>query len=84
MEYSIRVAKAKFSELVGAAAAGERVVITKHGRPIAELVRYRDSGCIDFEQLAVDRREAGIGDPNPDWPDEFDNPEFSRRMLDLD
>ena len=39
MEFAIRVAKARLSELVAAAYNAERVVITKHGQPAVELVR---------------------------------------------
>ena len=35
---SIRMAKARFSELVERAAAGEEIVITRRGRPVARLV----------------------------------------------
>ena len=39
MEFAIREAKARLSELVAAARKGERVVITKHGQSAVELVR---------------------------------------------
>ncbi len=38
MELSIRDAKARFAEAAAAAARGERVVVTKHGRPFVELI----------------------------------------------
>jgi prevent-host-death family protein len=34
-------AKAKLSELVDRAAAGEEIVIARHGRPIAKLIAYK-------------------------------------------
>jgi len=37
MEFALREAKARLSELVAAARDGERVIITKHGRPAVEL-----------------------------------------------
>lgn len=37
MEYSIVDAKAKFSAIISSVIAGERVVITKHGKQIAEI-----------------------------------------------
>lgn len=37
--YSLSEAKARLSELVDLAAAGEPVVITRHGKPVLELVR---------------------------------------------
>jgi prevent-host-death family protein len=40
---NIHQAKARLSELVEAAAAGERVVICKHNRPVAELRTVADT-----------------------------------------
>lgn len=37
MKIAISEAKAKLSALVNAALAGEEVVLTKHGRPVAEI-----------------------------------------------
>jgi len=60
MEFPIREAKARLSELVTAARRGERVIITRHGRPTAELVRCDRRGRIDFERLEAARRRLGI------------------------
>ncbi len=85
MEMSIREAKAKFSEAIAAASRGERVIVTKYGREVAEIkaITERKAG-LDFE--AADRYLASIG-----WkpgsvrlPDNFDDPEFSREVLGLD
>ena len=47
MELSIREAKARFTKAAAAAARGERVVVTKHGRPLVELVpAQRASGVV--------------------------------------
>lgn len=37
--FSLSEAKARLSELVDLAAAGEPIVITRHGKPVLELVR---------------------------------------------
>lgn len=37
MKIAINEAKAKLSALINAALAGEQVVLTKHGRPVAEI-----------------------------------------------
>ena len=50
MELPIRDAKARLSELVAAARKGERVIITRHGQPTAELVRCDRRGGIDFDK----------------------------------
>lgn len=39
MEIGIRQAKAQLSKLIQAAVAGEQIVITRRGKPVAELVR---------------------------------------------
>jgi prevent-host-death family protein len=53
-EVSLAVAKDKFSEYAAAAAGGEEIVITRHGRPYAKLV------AIDEIAQRQRRREAVI------------------------
>ena len=84
MELALREAKARLSELIAAAQNGERVVITKHGQPVVELVRCDRRGGIDFEKLEAARRRLGIEGDGEGWPEEFDDPEFSREVLGLD
>lgn len=84
MELALREAKARLSELVSAARNGERVVITRHGRPAVELVRCDRRGGIDFAKLEAARRSLGLGGDRERWPDEFNDPAFSRRVLGLD
>lgn len=84
MEFAIREAKARLSELVAAARTGERVIITKHGRPVVELVRCDHGGGIDFDALEEARRGLGIRGEGERWPEEYDDPAFSRRVLGLD
>ncbi len=84
MELSLRDAKARLSELITAAERGERVVITKHGEPAVELVRFRRRGGIDFERLERRRAQLGLTEEGEGWPPEFDDPAFSRRVLGLD
>ena len=42
-------AKTHFSALIDAAAGGERIIVTKHGEPIAEIraARSPDAGALD-------------------------------------
>ena len=84
MEVPIRDAKAHLSELVSAARKGERVIITRHGRPTAELVRCDRRGGIDFDKLEAARRRLGIEGDGQGWPEEFNDPAFSRKVLGLD
>ena len=44
MQVNILEAKSQLSKLVRAAAAGQEVVITRNGRPMARLVAMRDGG----------------------------------------
>lgn len=58
-------AKAHFSRLLDRVAAGEEVIITKHGKPVARLlaVEHRDRSKIDqaFERLKELRRGTTLG-----------------------
>jgi antitoxin (DNA-binding transcriptional repressor) of toxin-antitoxin stability system len=42
-EINLAEAKARLSELVDRAAAGERIVITKRGKPVLEMVKPRSA-----------------------------------------
>ena len=84
MEMALREAKARLSELVTAASRGERVVITKYGQPVVELVRCERRGGIDFDKLEEDRRRLGLIGDGEGWPEEFDDPAFSRYVLGLE
>lgn len=84
MELALREAKARLSELVTAAQNGERVVITKHGDPVVELVRFQHKGGIDFDKLESAHRRLGLPDDMEEWPAEFDDPAFSRQVLGLE
>jgi prevent-host-death family protein len=81
IELSIRDAKARFAEAAAAAARGERVVITKHGRPFVELVSARAAANMDFDKAAVVRRELGIDGLKVTLPTHFDDSAFSRQVL---
>lgn len=83
MELSINEANTRFAEAAEAAARGERVVITKHGRPFIELVPAQQLAGMDFEKAAQVRRELGIDGLTVDLPLDFNDPAFSRRVLGL-
>lgn len=84
MEIAIREAKARLSKLVAAARNGERVIITRHGMPAAELVRCDRRGGIDFDRLQAARQRLGIEGDGQGWPEDFNDPAFSRRVLGID
>jgi prevent-host-death family protein len=52
-EFAAADAKARFSELLDRAAAGEELTISRHGKPVAKLVPIEES-----RELAVARRRA--------------------------
>ena len=84
MELSIRDAKARFAEAAAAAARGERVVVTKHGRPFIELVAARSASGMDFDKAATVRRDLGLDGVKVSMARDFDDSAFSRQVLGLD
>lgn len=42
-EVPVKEAKAKLTELLRAAEAGERIVLTRHGKPVADLVPHAEA-----------------------------------------
>ena len=88
VELALRDAKTRLSELVHAAEAGERVVITRYGHPVVELVRWRRRGGLDFDQLEKVCRDHGLEEAPPDEAEAmmaaFHDPACSRRVLGLD
>ncbi len=84
MELPNREAKARLSGLIAAARNGERVIVTRHGQPAAELMRRDRRGGIDFDRLEAARRRLGIKGDGEGWPEEFNDPAFSRKVLGLD
>jgi prevent-host-death family protein len=88
MQFSVREAKAQFAHVATAAANGERVVITKHGKPFVEIVAVKPPENDFLARLEAARAAAGIkpGDFRLDdeWLAGFNDPAFSRRVLGLE
>ncbi len=59
MKISISEAKAKLSALVNAALAGEQVILTKHGRPVAEIRPFAAKKSPAEKLSAIQRIAAG-------------------------
>ncbi len=57
MDVGVRELKAKLSEYLAAAAAGEDVVVTDRGRPVARLVPFGSTSAVDRD-IADDIRQA--------------------------
>ena len=83
MDVALREAKSKLSELVQSAERGEKVVITRHGKPVAEIVPYRRKGGIDFAELEALRKAMGIDDVTLNFSRDWDDPAYSREVLGL-
>ena len=84
MELDIREAKARVAERVTAVRDGDRVAITRRGRPHAKLACRDRCGGIDLEKLEAARRRPGSVGDGEDWPAEYNDPTFSREVLGLD
>jgi prevent-host-death family protein len=74
----VREAKAKLTELLRAVEAGEQVVVTRHGKAVAQLVPPVEEGASKFsrlERMAQWKRDHGIpekgGWVSPDFDDEL-------------
>ena len=52
---SAREANQSFSRVLGEAEAGEEIVITRHGKPVAVLRPYRSAAAGDERRAAVER-----------------------------
>ena len=87
MEMSVREARAQFATALSAAERGERVTITKNGKPIAEIGPPTvKKGGLDWDRLAQIRAEMGLDKIvlEEGWMERFDDPAFSRKVLGLD
>jgi prevent-host-death family protein len=77
-EVPVKEAKAKLTELLRAAEAGERIVLTRHGKPVADLVPHGAGQAEEKPMSLLDRVEAWHkANPSPDigWiSDDFDDP----------
>jgi antitoxin (DNA-binding transcriptional repressor) of toxin-antitoxin stability system len=85
MEIAIAQAKAKLTQLVAAAERGERVVITRHGKPVAQLTRpaQAEAPRRDFSAGSAWRKKHGLDGPPIPLPDDFDDPDWSLELLGL-
>ncbi|MEM7091960.1 MAG: type II toxin-antitoxin system prevent-host-death family antitoxin [Actinomycetota bacterium] len=66
MEVGVRELKAKLSQYLARAAAGEHVVVTDRGRPVARLVPLVDTADLDqgiAEGWVEPPRRTALGEP---------------------
>ena len=81
MEMSVREARAQFAHALAAAEQGERVTITKNGKPVAELgppSPLKGKPKWTWEDLDRIQEELGIESPSvpldDEWLMEFNDP----------
>jgi len=86
MKMSVREARANFAAAIEAAERGEQVIITKNGKPVVEINLIKPSASEGFwERNERVRKELGLDKIDYDpWPEEFDDPAFSREVLGID
>ncbi len=85
MQLSIREAKARLSEAIVAMERGERVVLTRFGREVAELRKPQPAkGGLDFTAADSYLDSIGWTQGMMELPANFDDPALSRQVLGLD
>ncbi len=70
----LKEAKDKFAELGRRAEDGETIVVTRHGKPVFQLVPAKKKGGIDWEAGRRFLDVHGINDPFPYIAPDFDDP----------
>ena len=71
---SVKEAKDTLPALIRAVEDGERVTITRNGKPVVDVVPYQRKGGIDFEGFRKWKEENGIDQLVGPIPDDFDDP----------
>jgi prevent-host-death family protein len=71
---SIKDGKNRFSELVRAAEDGETITVTRNGKPVCEIVPYKEKGGINWEAGEAYKRKHGITEFFSYVAPDFDDP----------
>jgi prevent-host-death family protein len=71
---SIREAKNRLTELAREVEDGETIVITRNGKPVADLVPHRKRGGINWEAIEAFKRKHKIKRIVGPIPADFDDP----------
>ena len=71
---SIKQAKDKLTELSRRVENGETVVVTRHGKPVFDMVPHRRKGGFNLEAGRRYLDSIGVKDPIPYIADDFDDP----------
>jgi antitoxin (DNA-binding transcriptional repressor) of toxin-antitoxin stability system len=70
----MKEAKDRLTELARLVEGGETVVVTRHGKPILDLVPHRAKGGLRLEAIEEYKRKHGIERLVDYIADEFDDP----------
>lgn len=89
MRMSVREARAQFAHALSVAESGERVTITKNGKPVAELgpAPSAEKTGFSWERMEKVRREMGLDkkphDPRSaeEWLRDFNDPKWTRELF---
>jgi prevent-host-death family protein len=72
---SLKDAKNRLTELAREVEKGETVIVTRHGKPVLDLVPHKPrKGGIDFAGIEAFKKEHGIDKFFPYVADDFDDP----------
>jgi len=73
---SIRDAKNKLTELARRVEGGETIIVTRHGKPVLNLVPHKakEAGGIDWGALDAFTKQHGVTKIFIDIADDFDDP----------
>ena len=75
MDISVKEAKNRLSELLHRAESGERVVVTRDGIPVVDLVPHvPKKGGLNLEAMRAYKKLHGIDRVVEFLPDDFDDP----------
>jgi prevent-host-death family protein len=74
---SVADAKSHFTDCIASAEAGEPVVVTRHGKPVAAIVRVEDLERLS--RLGDDSPQSGLAGILDQWDDE----EFAEVLNDI-
>lgn len=77
-EVPVKEAKAKLTELLRRVEAGERITLTRHGKPIADLVPHGETG--KGRRMSVMERFAAWREDNPPLGIGWVSPDFDEPL----
>ena len=77
-EVPVKEAKAKLTELIRAAEAGERIVLTRHGKPVADLVPH--VVAVEEKPMSLLDRVHAWNEANPGPDIGWISPDFDEQL----